>query len=135
MSDNQKTTLLDYRIFTPEKEEANARTPLFILHGLLGSMDNWRTQAGKLSVNRPVITMDLRNHGNSPHLKGMGYRDMYEDVIKVADHLNISRFNLLGHSMGGKVAMQLALSQDELQSGSQTDLVNSLVIVDIAPRP
>jgi len=135
MSDNHQNTLLNYRIFSPKNENFQDKTPLFILHGLLGSMDNWRSQASKLSSNRTVITMDLRNHGSSPHLRGMSYRDMYEDVIKVAEHLNITQFNLLGHSMGGKVAMQLALSQNERQNGTQTDLVNSLIVVDIAPRP
>ena len=48
-------------------------------------MDNWRSQAKRLSQSRTVITLDLRNHGDSPHIKGMSYREMYEDVIKVAE--------------------------------------------------
>lgn len=122
--------LLNYKIFSPEAPENHANktvTPLFILHGLLGSMDNWRTQAKRLSQTRTVITVDLRNHGDSPHIKGMSYREMYEDVIKVAQAENIKTFHLLGHSMGGKVAMQLALAHPEI--------VESLVIVDIAPKP
>ena len=119
--------LLNYKIFTPEDKKNNTSTPLFIIHGLLGSMDNWRSQAKRLSATRPVITLDLRNHGNSPHIKGMSYREMYEDVIKVAKAENIKSFHLLGHSMGGKVAMQLALAHPEL--------VDSLIVVDIAPKP
>ncbi len=119
--------LLNYKIFTPEDESNKKNIPLFILHGLLGSMDNWRSQAKQLSVTRPVITLDLRNHGDSPHIKGMSYREMYEDVIKVAKAENITSFHLLGHSMGGKVAMQLALAHPEL--------VESLIVVDIAPKP
>ena len=119
--------LLNYKIFTPDDEANKKQTPLLILHGLLGSMDNWRTQAKHLSQTRPVITLDLRNHGDSPHIKGMSYREMYEDVINVAQNENIKSFHLLGHSMGGKVAMQLALAQPEM--------IESLIIVDIAPKP
>lgn len=123
--------LLQYKVFTPEYLDAQEQIPLLILHGLLGSMDNWRSQAQQLATKRPVITMDLRNHGNSPHLSGMSYREMYEDVIKVARHLQIDKFDLLGHSMGGKVAMQMALAQEEIQDIN----VNRLIVVDIAPRP
>ena len=119
--------LLNYKIFSPEDNANKALAPLFILHGLLGSMDNWRTQAQRLSQTRTVITVDLRNHGDSAHVKGMSYREMYEDVIKVAQAENIKSFHLLGHSMGGKVAMQLALAHSEM--------VESLIVVDIAPKP
>jgi esterase len=119
--------ILNYKIFTPEDESNKEKIPLFILHGLLGSMDNWRSQAKRLSQSRPVITLDLRNHGDSPHIKGMSYREMYEDVIKVAQNEGIKSFHLLGHSMGGKVAMQLALAQP--------DMIESLIVVDIAPKP
>jgi len=123
--------LLNYKVFVPDsvndKTKNKENIPLFILHGLLGSMDNWRTQAKRLSQFRPVYTLDLRNHGSSPHIKGMSYREMYEDVIKVAKHEKLESFHLLGHSMGGKVAMQLALAQ--------SSLIKSLIIVDIAPKP
>ena len=123
--------LLQYKVFTPENLDAQEQVPLLILHGLLGSMDNWRSQAQRLAAKRPVITMDLRNHGNSPHLSGMSYREMYEDVIKVARQLHIGKFDLLGHSMGGKIAMQMALAQEEIKEIT----VNRLIVVDIAPRP
>ena len=123
--------LLQYKVFTPENLDAQEQVPLLILHGLLGSMDNWRSQAQRLAAKRPVITMDLRNHGNSPHLSGMSYREMYEDVIKVAQQLHIGKFDLLGHSMGGKIAMQMALAQEEIKEIT----VNRLIVVDIAPRP
>lgn len=119
--------LLNYKTFKPESENARNRKPLIILHGLLGSMDNWRSQAKNLSEFQPVITIDLRNHGQSPHLSGMSYREMYEDVIQLANHLEVSQFDLLGHSMGGKVAMHLALAQP--------DYIKRLIIVDIAPKP
>ena len=121
------TALLNYKLFSPEYSHAQTQIPLIILHGLLGSMDNWRSQAKNLSQFRPVYTLDLRNHGNSPHLNGMSYREMYEDVLNVARHEGIASFHLLGHSMGGKVAMQLALAQE--------NLIESLIIVDIAPKP
>jgi esterase len=120
-------TLLNYKLFLPEVAAAQKKTPLIILHGLLGAMDNWRSQAKKLSVSRPVYTLDLRNHGSSPHLKGMSYREMYEDVLQLASHESLDSFHLLGHSMGGKVAMQLALAKPSL--------VKSLTVVDIAPKP
>jgi len=119
--------ILNYKVFTPEDKNNKQQIPLFILHGLLGSMDNWRSQAKLLSKDRPVFTLDLRNHGDSPHIKGMSYREMYEDVIKVAKKENIKYFHLLGHSMGGKVAMQLALANP--------NMIESLIVVDIAPKP
>ncbi len=125
------TEILSHRIFPGETPQAKKQFPLIILHGLFGSMDNWRSQAKNLSEKRPVIILDLRNHGTSPHIKGMSYREMYEDVIKLTKHLDIPKFDLLGHSMGGKVAMQMALAQKELNQ----DLINRLIIVDIAPRP
>ena len=132
MSENHTNPdLLQYKVFTPENLDAQEQIPLLILHGLLGSMDNWRSQAQQLAAKRPVITMDLRNHGNSPHLSGMSYREMYEDVIKVVRHLQIDKFDLLGHSMGGKIAMQMALAQGEIHEIN----LNRLIVVDIAPRP
>ena len=119
--------ILNYKTFTPEDKTNKDKVPLLILHGLLGSMDNWRTQARLLSQTRTVITLDLRNHGDSPHIKGMSYREMYEDVLKVAQAENINSFHLLGHSMGGKAAMQLALAHPEM--------VERLIVVDIAPKP
>ncbi|MGK0269945.1 MAG: esterase [Cocleimonas sp.] len=145
MSEIKNTELLNYKTFPTEDHltEDSAtieQAPLIILHGLLGSMDNWRGQAKRLSKNRTVITMDLRNHGNSPHIAGMSYREMYEDVLKLLIHLNIQSFDCLGHSMGGKVAMQLALANNDPNNtlnNPQTDIpvLNKLIIVDIAPRP
>jgi len=118
--------LLNFKIFSPGEIIAQQQTPLFILHGLLGSKDNWRSQAKRLSTRQPVFTLDLRNHGDSPHVKGMSYRAMANDVLKVATQEGINHFNLLGHSMGGKVAMHLALAHG--------NCVNRLIVVDIAPK-
>jgi len=128
-------SFLNYKIFETEDSESQQKTPLIILHGLLGSMDNWRAQAKRLSANRTVITMDLRNHGSSPHLAGMSYREMYEDVLLLLKHLNIEKFDCLGHSMGGKVAMQMALANGKMPSSEQTKpVLEKLLVVDIAPR-
>jgi esterase len=119
--------LLNYQLFNPDDKASQQHTPLFILHGLLGSKDNWRSMAKRLSRYQPVFALDLRNHGDSPHVKGMSYRVMADDVLKVAEHEGIKTFNLLGHSMGGKVAMYLALAHQ--------NAINSLIVVDIAPKP
>ena len=100
-------------------------TPLVVLHGLFGASDNWRSQAAIWSLERPVVTMDLRNHGSSGHDPVMDYATMAKDVTDTLNALNFDTVDLLGHSMGGKVAMQLAINQPQR--------VNSLVIADIAP--
>ena len=101
-------------------------TPLVILHGLLGSGRNWLGPAKKLNAaGRHVVMADLRNHGHSPWGEPMTYPAMAEDVAELIQHLGAGPVDLLGHSMGGKAAMTLALSQSEL--------VERLIVVDIAP--
>ena len=116
-------SLLNYKKFG---DEGNPNT-IILLHGMLGSMDNWRSQAKRLSTHFHVITPDLRNHGRSPHLSGMRYQDMAQDILDLCSYLGLKQFDLLGHSMGGKVAMEIALKEGTV--------VERLVIVDIAPRP
>ncbi len=114
--------MLNYRIHG----EPNSTTlPLVVQHGLFGSSDNWNTFAAKQKTKRPVIALDMRNHGDSPHVEGMSYSKMAEDVLEVLDHLDLPVVDLMGHSMGGKVAMLLALNQPQR--------INNLIIVDIAP--
>jgi len=103
---------------------------LVILHGLFGSWENWGTQMRALSKHYRVIGLDLRNHGASRHVQGMSYTAMAEDVVETLEALDIKHYALLGHSMGGKVAMTLALSRQPYQSCAP----NRLIIVDIAPR-
>ncbi|HUB96694.1 MAG TPA: alpha/beta fold hydrolase [Stellaceae bacterium] len=99
--------------------------PLLILHGLFGSHGNWAAVARRLGEWRTVYVLDLRNHGASPWDDRMDYPAMAEDVAAfVADH-GIARPAILGHSMGGKVAMTLALADPAL--------LERLVVVDIAP--
>jgi len=103
----------------------NGNHPLVVLHGLFGAQDNWRSQALVWAQDRHVITMDLRNHGMSPHDPLISYASMSEDVIESLDLLGLENVDLLGHSMGGKVAMQLALSHPQR--------LRSLLVADIAP--
>ncbi|WP_110665373.1 alpha/beta fold hydrolase [Salinicola halophilus] len=100
-------------------------TPLVILHGLFGSADNWRSHVKQWQATRRVIAVDLRNHGRSPHGDGMSYEAMADDVLELLESLNLERVDLLGHSMGGKVAMTLARLQPAR--------VAHLIVADIAP--
>ncbi len=100
--------------------------PLVILHGLFGSLDNWQTLARKWADHYRVILLDLRNHGRSPHTDEMTYPLMAHDVAEFLEGEGIDECHLLGHSMGGKVAMQTALTYPAL--------IDKLVIVDMAPR-
>ncbi len=101
--------------------------PVLILHGLFGTLDNWQTVAKELSAHFSVFIVDLRNHGRSPHTGGVfDYDVMAEDIAQFMQQNWIYQARVIGHSMGGKVAMQLALSYP--------DLVKKLVVVDIAPK-
>lgn len=99
---------------------------LVILHGLFGMLDNWQTLARKWADTHQVILFDLRNHGRSLHTDEMNYPVMAEDVAAALEGMGIDECVLLGHSMGGKVAMQVALTYPEL--------VHKLIVVDITPR-
>lgn len=98
-----------------------AATPLLIAHGLFGSARNWGVIAKKLSETRPVITVDMRNHADSPWFDSHTYPDMAADLAQVMDR----PMDVLGHSMGGKAAMVLAVQHPEL--------VRKLIVADIAP--
>ncbi len=97
---------------------------LLIAHGLYGSARNWGVIAKRLSDRRHVVAVDLRNHGSSPWFETHSYADLADDLAGVLDTLN-GPYDILGHSMGGKAAMTLALRQP--------DLVNRLIVADIAP--
>jgi pimeloyl-ACP methyl ester carboxylesterase len=98
--------------------------PLVIAHGLYGSGRNWGVIARRLADIRDVVAVDMRNHGASAWANSHSYPDLAEDLSKVIASLG-GRVDLLGHSMGGKAAMQLALTQGAL--------VRRLVVADIAP--
>lgn len=99
--------------------------PVVILHGLFGSSRNWQSIARALAKNYRVITPDLRNHGRSSHAASMSYTEMAEDILRLLEELALERVNLLGHSMGGKVAMVCALAYP--------GLIDKLAVLDIAP--
>jgi esterase len=99
--------------------------PLVVLHGLFGSARNWNTVAKRLGESRHVHALDLRNHGGSPWSDAMGYADMAGDVQAYIEERGLGPVALLGHSMGGKAAMVLALNHP--------DLVERLIVADIAP--
>ena len=97
---------------------------LVIAHGLYGSARNWGGIARRLADVRDVVAVDMRNHGDSPHLPDHGYPELAADLAKVIQSLG-APVDLLGHSMGGKAAMQLALTDGAL--------IRRLVVADIAP--
>ncbi len=100
--------------------------PVLILHGLFGSGDNWHRIARELSGRYEVFAVDLRNHGKSPHSSQFNYDVMSDDLIGFVRHHHLNGISLIGHSMGGKAAMQFAFSWP--------DFVRKLVVVDIAPK-
>ena len=99
--------------------------PLILLHGLLGSLVNWQRIARKLGEQYHVVVPDLRNHGRSPHDPDVSYSSMAADVLQLMDELDIAQAVMIGHSMGGKTAMSLALEHPQR--------VERLAVVDIAP--
>lgn len=107
-------------------EATGSGPPLVVLHGLFGSATNWRSVARTLAAAREVHALDLRNHGASPWADAMGYRDMADDVRRYIESHGLGPVALMGHSMGGKTAMALALESP--------DLLERLIVVDIAPR-
>ncbi len=99
--------------------------PLVLLHGLFGSGTNLRSLAKRLAGTHRVILADLRNHGNSPHAPDMTYIDMADDLDALLTHLAADNADFVGHSMGGKAAMVLALTRPQR--------VRRLVVIDVAP--
>jgi esterase len=98
---------------------------LVMLHGLMGSAQNWGGLAKRLGQRHRVLALDARNHGASPHAAGMDYAAMAADVAETLAARGITRAAVVGHSMGGKTAMMLALTRPEL--------VSRLVVADMAP--
>jgi pimeloyl-ACP methyl ester carboxylesterase len=110
---------LNYKVF-------GEGDPVLILHGMFGTLDNWQTIAKKLAKHFMVFIIDLRNHGRSPHSDEFNYAIMANDIREFMESNWIYESYVVGHSMGGKVAMQLA--------SENPDLVQKLVLVDIAPK-
>ncbi len=109
---------LNYQIYGEGK-------PVIILHGLFGSSRNWTSIAKKLSANFRIINVDLRNHGDSDHADTMTYSEMTEDIYQLLNECGLEQASLIGHSMGGKVAMAFALNHQIV--------IKNLIVLDIAP--
>ncbi len=99
---------------------------LVILHGVFGSSDNWVTLGRRFAERYSVYLVDQRNHGLSPRSDAFGYPEMVADLKELFDSLGLTSVILIGHSMGGKTAMQFALEHP--------GYLSKLMVVDIAPR-
>jgi len=99
--------------------------PVIILHGLLGSLDNWQTIAKKLSEKFQVYIIDQRNHGKSPHSGDFNYELLSKDLADFFEQHQIGKAHLIGHSMGGKTVMKFALDNPRK--------VERMIVVDVAP--
>lgn len=108
-------------------DQYGQRSPLIILHGLFGSRKNWSHIGQRLAKDRTVYAVDLRNHGDSPHSSDFCYQDLLEDLKGFMDRQKIPKASLLGHSLGGKVAMFFAQVYPQM--------LEKLIVADIAPKP
>ncbi len=100
--------------------------PFVILHGLFGMLDNWQTLGKRFGESRKTILVDQRNHGKSPHADEVDYPSLAGDLAEFLEHLAVEKSDVLGHSMGGKTAMQYALNFP--------DRIRKLVVVDMGVR-
>jgi len=99
---------------------------LIILHGFMGSLDNWQSLANEFAKSFEVYLIDARNHGKSPHTATHSIAEMVEDLFVFMQQQHISKAHIIGHSMGGKVAMQFAVNYP--------NSVNKLIVADIAAK-
>lgn len=106
--------------------ESGHGQPFIILHGLMGSSDNWLPQAKMLSDQYHVYSVDQRNHGQSPHDKAFNYKELANDLKDFIQQHKLEKPIILGHSMGGKTAMNFAVANPEM--------IDSLIVADIAPK-
>lgn len=117
-----KNKILNSKIYAKSHHE----TPLLVFHGLFGMLDNWGSFGRELGEFIPCHLVDLRNHGKSFHSEEMTHQVLAEDILNYMNHHQLSKVNLLGHSLGGKAVMQFAISYPER--------VDRLIVVDIAPK-
>lgn len=112
VSDNAEAVDLAYASYESTSDpQISERPPLVILHGLLGSKNNWNSMSKAIhrTTGRKVISVDARNHGDSRHSSQHSYVHMAHDVMKLLKKLELSKVSILGHSMGGRTAMVLSL--------------------------
>ncbi|XP_050667624.1 protein ABHD11-like [Leptidea sinapis] len=120
-------TAVDLAYKVHGKGSFNNDTPVIVIHGLLGMKKNWESVSKNIneSINRSVVAVDVRNHGHSPHTATHTYPELAADISKLMEKLSIKRADIIGHSMGGRTGMALALTEQSK--------VNRLVVVDISP--
>ena len=106
--------------------ESGQGPPLIILHGLFGSSDNWYTVAKTFAATHQVYLVDQRNHGQSPHSDDFNYQLLAEDLHQFVEDHGLKKAGVIGHSMGGKAAMNFAVKYP--------DQIEKLVVVDIVPK-
>ncbi|CAF0795798.1 unnamed protein product [Rotaria sp. Silwood1] len=126
ISSTSAVTLVE-DVYNPRKGMADPERCLIISHGLFGTRTNWRSLAKAFSERAKikVVTVDMRNHGNSPYTTSMTYFDMASDLIRTIEKHSMPKTILMGHSMGGKASMLVALEKPTL--------LRKLIVVDIAP--
>ena len=107
-------------------ESEGSGAAVVILHGLMGSCENWRRVRKALADRYRVICLDLPNHGRSSHMRDFNLKSIAAQVLATLDNLSVTRVVVVGHSLGGKVAMQMA--------SDHADRLAGLVVVDISPR-
>ncbi|WP_273746489.1 esterase [Morganella morganii] len=115
--------LLHHEIFTPEI--SHHTTPIVLIHGLFGDLHNLGVLGRELRKTHTVVQIDVRNHGDSPRAQSMTYAEMAQDVLDLIRALNIEKAIVIGHSMGGKIAMALA--------ALAPDVTEKVVVIDMAP--
>jgi esterase len=106
-------------------QQQGSGADIILIHGLLGSLENLNMVAKSLKENYRVTNIDVRNHGLSFHENSMSYKELAQDIVSLMEELNIERSHILGHSMGGKIAMEIALEHNQK--------VEKLIVADIAP--
>jgi esterase len=106
-------------------QQQGSGADIILIHGLLGSLENLNMVAKGLKDNYRVTSIDVRNHGLSFHKNSMSYKELAQDTVDLMKTLTIERAHFLGHSMGGKIAMEIALEHSEK--------VEKLIVADIAP--
>ncbi|CAI2294789.1 unnamed protein product [Caenorhabditis sp. 36 PRJEB53466] len=123
---------LTYTSYSSPEFDRNA--PLIIVHGLFGQKQNWNSVGKALhrKLEAPIYAVDVRNHGASPHVATMSYAEMAEDLVEFIDKVLAEtgkrRVNLLGHSMGGKIVMRMAIDS------KWCDRIEKLIVEDVSPK-
>lgn len=115
--------ILNSRLLSAQNSENNL--PVLLIHGLFGSLDNLGILARDLQATHPILQIDVRNHGLSPHSEQMDYPSLAMDVLDTLNHHHLQQVIVIGHSMGGKIAMKLCALAPQR--------VKQLIVIDIAP--